>query len=86
MHGCKKDASLNVIGWLHVGSDEAILEVCDEGRGFAWDNISTQEHRDLSETGRGLAIYRLCSSVFQFNSEGNRVLFRRKIKKGLENG
>ena len=84
VHGCAENAALMVDGWLRVSNDEVLIEVVDGGGGFDWDRATAEIPEDPTEGGRGMAIYRLYATSYQFNQEGNRIKFRRTLRKGEE--
>ncbi len=81
VHGCAMDPKLSVDGWLQLTRSEVVIEVNDPGRGFPWEDAQSDIPEEPVESGRGMAIYRLYATSYQFNSKGNRVTLRRTLKK-----
>jgi serine/threonine-protein kinase RsbW len=82
-HGNQGDPSKVVRVAYVVTSDEAVMEVEDEGAGFdpnqVPDPLDPQNERRVS--GRGLFLMRVYMSGVNFNREGNRVtLYRRRTQ------
>jgi len=76
-HGHRGDAQRSVLLACHVGRDEVLLEVIDEGNGFnpylVADPLGESQERDPSPRW-GLLLMRIYTNWIRFNKRGNRVL------------
>jgi serine/threonine-protein kinase RsbW len=75
-HGNRGDATRSVLISWHLGDQQVLLEVADEGHGFdpyQVPNPLTNDWFPGRLQGRGLFLMRLYMSWIRFNKRGNRV-------------
>lgn len=76
VHGCKGDASKEVLCQLEWHSDGSILiVVIDPGAGFAFEEIAHPLHPDnfYSDHGRGVYLIRELMDKVSFHNNGNEI-------------
>jgi len=98
LHGCAQQPAALVDCRLRYqeGPDckEVVIEVTDPGPGFDWQQAVGREsaslapyslpEEPLAESGRGLMIYLIYATRFEFNPAGNRVTLHRELDKGRD--
>lgn len=67
---------------LCAAGGEILIEVQDQGPGFDWRAQMGQVHSQLDESGRGLVLYKLYASSYEFNPIGNCITLRRSVRCG----
>jgi serine/threonine-protein kinase RsbW len=79
VHGSQGDSSKRIDIRLSLEGKDLVMDVQDQGPGFAWkeqmqqDGISTEDH------GRGLGIFQAYANQVQYNRKGNKVTLRKAL-------
>lgn len=78
-HGNGRDESKRFRVRCQVNSERVEIEVCDEGTGFAFDQVPspTDEDRMLQANGRGLALMERFMDRVEFRGNGSSVLMQK---------
>lgn len=79
VHGSQGDERKWVGIDLSVRGDELVVDVQDEGPGFAWREQMQQDASANEDHGRGLSIFQAYANSVQYNEEGNRVTLRKTL-------
>jgi serine/threonine-protein kinase RsbW len=82
IHGCREDPAVCIHCELARGRKWLSILVEDGGPGYDWANRRNQRACHEDADGRGLEIYQLYADEVVFNRSGNRVLLRRRLRKG----
>ena len=81
LHGSSCDPGKQVRCQLRLDEEAIYLQVSDGGPGFDWRAAMQQEMAPVEqENGRGLWLYRLYASHFEFNENGNQISLIRRRK------
>ncbi len=74
-HGNKLDRTKTVDLLLEMGENELLFNVCDQGKGFDYNNIPDPTHPENIDKpyGRGIFIMRSLSDHIEFLNDGREV-------------
>jgi anti-sigma regulatory factor (Ser/Thr protein kinase) len=84
IHGGRENPAELIHCELRRGGEWLSILVEDGGHGFDWVHQRKQRAGHEGANGRGLEIYQLYADAVVFNRPGNRVVLRRRLRKGKQ--
>lgn len=78
-HGSQGDDSKWIDIDLSVEGGDLVMEVQDQGPGFAWSEKMQRDVSSREEHGRGLGIFQAYANEVQYNDKGNKVTLRKTL-------
>ena len=82
IHGNNEDSNKKVCLSVDIIDDVLHATVCDEGAGFNYDDMLSEktEYDEYNETGRGIQLVRSLTDHLYFNSSGNIIFFKKRVR------
>ena len=81
LYGCESNQDKKVKVELRIKSDQLIIEVEDQGKGFDWQSHLEKVLPDKETSGRGIYIMKTYFNKLFYNKAGNRLTLIKKLFK-----
>ena len=79
VHGSQGDESKWIDVDLSIEGKDLVMDVQDQGPGFAWKEQMQQDMTTTEDHGRGLGIFQAYANEVQYNEKGNKVTLRKAL-------
>jgi len=79
VHGSQADECKWIDIGLSLEGQDLVMEVQDQGPGFAWKEQMQQDVSSTEDHGRGLGIIQAYANEVQYNEKGNKVTLRKAL-------
>jgi serine/threonine-protein kinase RsbW len=79
VHGSQADECKWIDIGLSLEGQDLVMDVQDQGPGFAWKKQMQQDASSAEDHGRGLGILQAYANEIQYNEKGNKVTLRKAL-------